>query len=118
MLPPRGNRRVTTARCRAVMNPRALPRARPGRGQYARGLCQSYGLVPLWFGSVALSSRRRAHGFGLKCLADHLLAAAGQPGWAVHRARQLHVDCLDTMLKAVAGQFLPGNWPGTPVLPG
>jgi hypothetical protein len=67
--------------------------------------------VPLWFGSVALSSRRRAHGFGLKCLADHLFAAAGQPGWAVHRARQLQVDCLDTMLKAAAGQFLPGNWP-------
>jgi anti-anti-sigma factor len=55
-LPPRGNRRVITARCRAVMNPRALPRARPGRGQYAGGLRQSHGLVPLWFGFVALSS--------------------------------------------------------------
>jgi len=100
------------------MNSRALPIARPGRGNTPGGRCQSYGLVPLWFGSVALSSRRDAHGFGLKCLADHLLAAAGQPGWAAHRARQLQVHCLDTMLKAVAGQFLPGNWPGTPVLPG
>jgi hypothetical protein len=82
------------------------------------GRCQSYGLVLLWFGSVALSSPQACYGFGLKCLADHLFAAAGQPGWAAHRARQLQVHCLDTMLKAVAGQFLPGNWPGTPVLPG
>jgi hypothetical protein len=92
--------------------------AGPGRGRYAGDLCQSHGLVPLWFGSVALSSRRRAPGFGLKCPVDHLPADAGQPGWAAHRARQLRVHCLDTMLKAAAGQFLPGNWPGTPVLPG